>query len=122
MSETERRVEFIGLPSPYAYPDVAKALGAPIKSRAERQQRRELRAEVQKRERKRQREGFARFRGRTELHLDERHGLSRPYTWGPHNYVVSMPASDVEILMKMHPDHRQAFVVHPEIVIVRRSS
>lgn len=113
------RVEFVGLPSPYADPGVMRALGAPAHSTTERLLRRDMRKELTRQERKRQMQGFARVDGHTRLILGPQHGLSRTYIWGPNAYVVEMDADDIDRLMRMHSHHCLAFRVHPDIVVLR---
>ncbi len=119
-----RRVEFLGLLSPYAYPDVQKMLAASIRSSGEQRkqdlrERALLRRELTDQERKRQMQGFARVPGRTQLTLGPEHGLSRTYVFGPFVFEVEMESHDIEVLMRMHPVHRQAFRVYDDILVVR---
>jgi hypothetical protein len=121
MTETRTvTVEFLGLFSPYAHPDVQKMLAAPARSPEARREKALVRQELTKQEQKRQMQGFARVQGRTRLTLGPHHGLSRSYTWGPKVWTVEMEPHDVEILMQLHPAHRQAFrVIDDDVIVVR---
>ncbi len=119
-----RRVEFLGLLSPYAYPDVQKMLATTIRLSGEQRkqelhERALLRRELRKQESKRQMQGFARVQGHSQLTLGPEHGLSRTYVWGPRTWTVEMESHDIEVLMRMHPAHPQAFRVYDDILVVR---
>ena len=112
------RVEYVGLFSPYAHPDVQKMLAQRPKSLTERRHLALVRKELRKQESKRQMQGWARMPGVTKRTIGTRHGLSRDYQWGPRVFVVDMDPADVEILMRMHDLHTQAFRVIPDIIRV----
>jgi hypothetical protein len=113
-------IEFVGLISPYAHPDVQKMLAAPARSPEARREKALVRRELTRQEQKRQMQGFARVQGRTRLTLGPQHGLSRSYTWGPRTWTVEMEVHDVEVLMQLHPAHRQAFrVIDDDVIVVR---
>jgi hypothetical protein len=112
------RVEFVGLPSPYANKDVQMMLAQRPRSRTARMRQALYRQEVTRQEQERQKQGFARFQGRTMLTLGVQHGFSREYTWGPRVWEVEMDPHDVEVLMRMHPAHAIAFQVIPDIIRV----
>jgi len=114
-----KRVEWVGLASPFAYPEVQRMLAVTPRTREERRDQKLYRAEVTKQERKRQMQGFARVPGRSQLTLGPQHGLGATYVWGPRSFVVDMDPADIEILMKLHPQHCLAFRVHPDILAVR---
>lgn len=114
-----RRVEFVGLPSPFAFPEVQQALAAPIRSIGDRHERRAMRAELTRQERRRQMQGFARVPGRTQLTLGQEHGLTQMYVWGPRDFIVEMPLEDVDRLFKLHTHHALAFRVVPDVVVMR---
>lgn len=120
MAKGTQLVEFVGLPSPYAHPDIQKALGAPLRSLQERRERRSMRRELLRQEQHRQMQGFARVTGRTRLTLGPQHGLTGTYVWGPDRYEVEMPADDIERLMRMHPAHALAFHVRQHVIVVHR--
>ncbi|MGI8404979.1 MAG: hypothetical protein ACR2OE_09500 [Thermomicrobiales bacterium] len=124
VTSNTRRVEYLGLPSPYAYPDVQKMIATAIRSSGDQRkqdlhERALVRRELRKQESKRQMQGFARVQGHSQLTLGPDHGLSRTYVWGPQIWTVEMDAHDIEILMSMHPAHRQAFRLVDNIVVVR---
>lgn len=120
------RVEFVGLPSPFADPQVRRALAAPVQSHQQRREIALIRKELTKQEKRRQMWGFARVNGRTSTRLDERHGLSRAYVWGPRIWTVEMEPADVDVLMRapwiqkesQREAHRRAFVVHDDAPII----
>lgn len=93
-------------------------LATPVRSAAERRERAEVRRELRKQERHRQMQGFARVPGHTQLTMGPRQGLSRQYTFGPHVWEVEMEPQDIEVLMRIHPKHREAFRVHPDVILV----
>jgi hypothetical protein len=109
------RVEWIGLPSPWADPGVQimKAQGKLTEHD---------KSELRKMESKRQRMGFCRLIGVTAREFSRDDGFTRDYKWGPEpgTFVLDMEPEDVELLMKLHDLHRQAFRVLDEIVVVRR--
>lgn len=109
-------VEFVGLPSPYSYPDVQQMLARTATTREERRLKADLRRSLVQQERKRQMQGFARFSGRIQLTMGPRQGLSREYVWGPHTWVVEMDPHDVEVLMQLHDKHREAFRVRRDVI------
>ena len=117
---TTKRVEFLGLPSPYSHPDIQRALAEPIRTPQQRRERKELRKALLTQEQRRQMQGFARVQGRTELTLGPQHGLAATYVWGPRNYVAEMSLDDIERLMRMHQAHPLAFKVHTDFVVLGR--
>jgi hypothetical protein len=113
---TTKRVEFVGLPSPFADPAVQamKAQGALNPKRRE---------ALYDMERKRQRQGFCRFHGVTRRIVGTRDGLSRDYVFGPHTFVQDMDIADIDKLHnRMHTDaniqmaYRQAFRVVDDVI------
>lgn len=114
------RVEFLGLFSPYAHPDVMKALAAPARTLAQRREQAAIRRELTKQERKRQMQGFARVQGRVKRTIGPESGLSRSYTWGPRTWIVEMDPHDAEVLMRLHPAHKLAFRIHDDVIVISR--
>lgn len=108
-----KRVEFLGLPCPFQDPAV-QALKA--KGHLTRKRHRAL----WKMEQKRQMQGFCRFPGVTILNKGPETGLSRPYTFGPTQFVVEMDVEDIDRLMAQHPANPQAFRVLDDIVVAHR--
>lgn len=115
---TTRRVEFVGLPSPFSDPAVQamKARGQLTPKRRE---------ALYDMERKRQRRGFCRYPGVTKRTFGTKHGLSRDYTFGPHNFVQEMTIEDLDkVLNRMHTNpviqaaYRQSFRVLDELITV----
>lgn len=111
-SEKSRRVVFRGLPSPFADPVIQDQLARRVLSKLDRQA-------LWRMEQKRQMQGFSRVPGRTQLTLGPEHGLSRTYVFGPFVFEVEMESHDIEILMRMHIAHAQAFTVVDDILVVR---
>lgn len=110
--ESVRIVRFVGLPSPFADPVIQDQLARRALSKTDR-------AVLWRMEQKRQMQGFSRVPGRTQLTLGPEHGLSRTYVFGPTVFEVEMEAHDIEVLMRMHIAHAQAFTVVDDIVVVR---
>lgn len=109
--QTTKRVEFVGLPSPFADPAIQamKARGQLTKKR---------RDKLYEMERKRQIQGFCRYPGVTARTIGTRHGLSRDYRFGPREFVQEMAIEDIEKLMQMHDAHPQAFRVLDDILVL----
>lgn len=116
--QTTKRVEFVGLPSPFEDPAIQamKARGQITKKR---------RDALYDMERNRQRKGFCRYPGVTVRTVGIKHGLSRDYRFGPHVFVQDMAIEDIDkLLHRMHrnPDiqnaYRQAFRVLDDIVVL----
>jgi hypothetical protein len=107
-----KRVEFLGLPSPFQDPAVQA-----MKARGDLTPRR--RKALWKMEQQRQMQGFCRFRGVTILKKGPETGLSRPYTFGPTQFVVEMDVEDIDRLMAQHPSNPQAFRVLDDFLVVR---
>jgi len=125
-------VEFVGLFSPYAHPDVTEMLRRPARTLAERKHKAEIRRELTKQERKRQMGGYARYPGKThrvvtpasaERALRKRGITGRQmvgtYRWGPHNFVTEMTPEDYEVLLLMDEANKDAFRVVPDVIVVR---
>jgi len=108
-----KRVEFVGLPSPFNDPAVVamKARGqlTPKRHKA-----------LWGMESKRQMQGFCRYFGVTINTVGIANGLSRDYTFGPREFVVEMDVDDIAILHGQHPANPQAFRLLDELVVVSR--
>lgn len=115
---TTRRVEFVGLPSPFADPAVQalKAQGQLTPKR---------RKALYEMERKRQLQGFCRFPGATKRVVGVKDGLSRDYVFGPRVFVQEMAIDDIDKLHnRMHDDpniqaaYRKAFRVLDDVLVL----
>lgn len=107
-----KRVQFLGLPSPFSDPAIQA-----MKARGQLTPRR--RKELHKMESRRQMQGFCRYPGVTVKVIGPADGLSREYRWDTGNgFVADMEEGDITHLMGMHLAHPQAFRVLDDLVVV----
>lgn len=126
------RIEFRGLPSPFADPVVQRRL-------ATRQMTKDEHDAVWRMEQRRQMQGFTRFPDVTHLVITPEsfealreaqiksgrksvrslRPLSQAYEWGPRNFVTDVDEADLESLFGIHLAHTKAFVDLDTIVVSR---